>query len=367
MRRLVLLVSAVVLVDTMFFAAIAPLLPEYRAELDLTKAAAGGLSAAYAAGTLLAARPAGRLAGRIGGRATVLAGLALLVGSSVVFGFGRDIVLLDTARFAQGVGGACLWAGGFSWLVGAAPRERRGEMIGTALGAAVVGVLLGPVLGGLATRTSPELVFSGVAALGVLLAACALATPAGPTESGAGWRELGAALRRRPVLAAAWLVTLPAVFSGAINVLVPLRLDALGAGGLLIGAAFLAAAAVEAVLNPAARALLAPPREDASAACGPRRGRGDGVPPPAARRHLAAHGRAGGARGFARDVLDARGGAALGVIRGRGARSGTGLWPDEPGVGPGTGGGRSGGRRQTRRRTPSPTRSSVRRPPPCSP
>ena len=64
MRRLVLLVSAVVLVDTMFYAAITPLLPELTRELGLAKAGAGVLAGAYAAGTLLGALPAGWLAAR---------------------------------------------------------------------------------------------------------------------------------------------------------------------------------------------------------------------------------------------------------------------------------------------------------------
>ena len=49
MRRLVLLASACVFFDVAFFAAIAPLLPDYVDSLGLTKAEAGVLSAAYAA------------------------------------------------------------------------------------------------------------------------------------------------------------------------------------------------------------------------------------------------------------------------------------------------------------------------------
>ena len=53
MRRLLILVGAVIFVDTMFFAAITPLLPHYSDELGLSKAAAGLLAGTYAAGTLL--------------------------------------------------------------------------------------------------------------------------------------------------------------------------------------------------------------------------------------------------------------------------------------------------------------------------
>src|SRR3954454_20341283 len=109
MRRLFPLVAAVIMLDTMFYAAITPLLPGYADDLGLTKTAAGVLSASYAAGTLIAAIPSGFLAARIGFRATMLVGLALLGASSVLFAFATDVAVLDAARFAEGVGGACSW------------------------------------------------------------------------------------------------------------------------------------------------------------------------------------------------------------------------------------------------------------------
>jgi MFS family permease len=54
------------------------------------------------------------------------------------------------------------------------------------------------------------------------------------------------------VLAGFWLFTIPALFAGVIEVLVPLRLDELGASGAAIGAIFLLTAAVEAVISPVA-------------------------------------------------------------------------------------------------------------------
>jgi hypothetical protein len=57
-----LLVGAIVLVDTMFYAAITPLLPDLADELDLGKNGAGVLAGAYAAGTLIGALPGGWLA-----------------------------------------------------------------------------------------------------------------------------------------------------------------------------------------------------------------------------------------------------------------------------------------------------------------
>ena len=152
MRRLLLIASTMILFDVAFYSAIAPLLPDYVDELGLSKAEAGILSAAYAAGTLIASLPAGLLASRVGPRRTVLAGLALLGLSSLVFGFGHSIALLDAARFSQGVAGALIWSGALTWLITTAPPERRGSVIGTALGTAVAGALIGPALGALAAE-----------------------------------------------------------------------------------------------------------------------------------------------------------------------------------------------------------------------
>src|SRR5687767_12951000 len=87
LRRLLALVSAVVLVDVVFYSAIVPLLPAYTDDLDLSKSEAGVLAGSYAAGTGLAAIPAGLLAARLGPRRVLLGGLGLLTVSCVAFGF----------------------------------------------------------------------------------------------------------------------------------------------------------------------------------------------------------------------------------------------------------------------------------------
>jgi len=248
-RRLVLLVSAIVLLDVAFFAAVAPLLPHYVDEFDLSKTGAGILTGAYAAGNLVAAIPAGWLAGRWGVKPTTLAGLAGLAVSSLVFGFAQEVWLLVAARFTQGLAAACTWAAGFAWVVERAPPGRRGEVIGTPLAAAIVGTLIGPVLGTAANEVGPEIVFAGVAVIALALTVPASREPAPPGER-ADIRRVTAAARMPAVRVGVWLVALPALAAGVINVLVPLRLDALGATGVAIGAAYLVAAALEATLSP---------------------------------------------------------------------------------------------------------------------
>src|SRR5213595_4303801 len=112
MRRLLVLVGAIVLVDTMFFTALTPLLPHYVDKLDLGKGGAGLLQAMYPLGALLAAIPGGMAAARFGVKPTVLVGLALLAATTVAFGLAHSEWSLDTARFLQGVSSAFSWTGG---------------------------------------------------------------------------------------------------------------------------------------------------------------------------------------------------------------------------------------------------------------
>jgi MFS family permease len=252
MRRLLILASAMIFFDVAFFAAIAPLLPEYVDDLGLTKAEAGVLSAAYAAGTLVASLPAGYVASRVGPRRTVIIGLLLLGFSSLVFGFGEEIFLLDGARFVQGVAGALIWSGALTWLISVAPEEKRGSVIGTALGTAVAGALLGPALGAIAGSVGTELVFSSVLVVTVLLSIAASRLPETRPPERQDLREVMTTMVRRPILEAAAFVAVPSVMFGAIEVLVPLRIDDLGGGHGLIAGGFIVGAALEAILAPVA-------------------------------------------------------------------------------------------------------------------
>ena len=247
MRRLVLLLSAVVAVDTMFYTALAPLLPHFATHYGLGKGGAGVLAALYAAGVLAASVPGGIAASQLGPKRAVLLGVALTAVASLGFGFAGDKWTLGAARLAQGIGSAFSWAGALAWLVGAASPQRRGTVIGATMGAAVFGALLGPVVGAIATLAGIRPTFIGVSVAGFALWGWVAARPGTPAHP-----QPLSALRRADVrlLGALWLLVLPAFLFGALDVIAPLHLHARGWGGVAIGAVFLAAAAFEAALNP---------------------------------------------------------------------------------------------------------------------
>jgi len=249
-RKLVVAVSAVVLVDTAFYTAIAPLLPSLTHALHLSILAAGMLTASYPAGMLIGSLPSGMLAARIGPRATVYVGLTVLAAASVVFGTASGLEMMDVARFLQGLGGACAWAGGLTWLVSAVGAHDRGAVIGSAIGAAIAGALLGPVIGTLAHVLGRAIVFSSMPVCATALIWWSRHIPATFTRSHQGLRDLWTAARRRSLVLAMWLVLVPAVVSGVISVLGPLRLNQFGAGAGVVGATFLVAAGIEAAISP---------------------------------------------------------------------------------------------------------------------
>jgi MFS family permease len=249
-RKLLLLVGAVVFVDSVFFAALTPLLPELSDELGLSKAEAGALAGAYAFGALAGGIPGGLAAARIGVKPTVLLGLAGMTATTLTFGFADTYWLLLVARVVQGLASAFSWTAGLAWLVAAAPRGRRGELIGAAMGSAIFGALFGPVIGALAVQTSRAVAFSSVAFLALVLATWALRTPAFAPGEPQPLRFLTRVFRDRPALTAGWLIALPGLIFGVISVLGPLRLDELGFGGIAIGATWLVAAGLEGVLSP---------------------------------------------------------------------------------------------------------------------
>jgi MFS family permease len=241
------MLSAVVAVDTMFYTALAPLLPHFATSYGLGKGGAGVLAALYAAGVLVASVPGGMAASRLGPKKAVLLGVALTALASFAFGLATDKWMLGAARLAQGIGSAFSWAGALAWLVAMAPPQRRGTVIGTTMGAAVFGALLGPVVGAIATVAGVRPTFIGVSVAGFALLAWISSRPGVPANP-----QPLSVLRRADarLLGALWLLVLPAFLFGVLDVLAPLHLHAEGWGGVAIGAIFLAAAALETALNP---------------------------------------------------------------------------------------------------------------------
>ncbi len=250
MRRLLILTCAMVLVDTIFYAALTPLVPYFTGELGLSKSAAGVLSGAFGVGVLLGSAPAGYLAARLGVKPTALLGLGLMSATSLLFGFTDAAWALVTLRLLAGFGSALSWVSAFTWLVARTEEEQRGQMIGTLVSAAVVGALLGSVLGGAAATFGISVAFALVSAFGLAVALWVLFTPA-PSATGSGSLLGFFAAFSHPNLRVglAFIGFSPLLF-GVLAVLAPLQLSSLGWGAFYVGIVFLVAAVFESVIHP---------------------------------------------------------------------------------------------------------------------
>jgi MFS family permease len=200
MRRLLALSCAIVLVDTIFYAALYPLVPYFEDELGLSKSIVGVLSGSYGAGVLVGSVPGGYLASRSGVRITALVGLILMSVTSVMF------ALADT-----------------TWL---------------------------PVLGSVAATIGLLPAFTAVALAGIAIAVWAAFEPASAPSGDVSLLPALGMLRRPLLLTSLWFIGLSPLLFSALAVLVPLDLHRLGWGVAAVGAVFFLSAIFEAFVHP---------------------------------------------------------------------------------------------------------------------
>ena len=152
-------------------------LPRIAEDLDASLAGLQWVVDAYTLTLATAVLTAGALADRLGRRRLFAVGLGVFTLSSLAAAMATDIVMLNTARAVQGVGGAILFAVSLALLAHAYPgkRERAGALAvyGATIGASFA---VGPLVGGaLTSGLDWQWVFLinipiGIAALWVTLA-----------------------------------------------------------------------------------------------------------------------------------------------------------------------------------------------------
>lgn len=249
-QQIVLLVQALVLFESIQYSVVTPVLPHYADALGASKTSIGLLVAAYPAGMLPGTLLGGWIATRFGVRRTTLVGLLLFSASLIGFGFGTSIVTLDLLRFVQGMACGCIWSGGLTWVIAIAPRERRGELLGSVMAAAIFGTILGPVMGIAAVTLGPDVVFTFLGGVSAVLAAWTFGRPQPPPAETGGGASVRALLSSSKMMLGLWLVLLEAGTLGALGTLLPLRLSHIGASGVVVGITFVIASVLSTLIAP---------------------------------------------------------------------------------------------------------------------
>jgi MFS family permease len=248
-RRLAVFVGCVFGAESAFFAVVPPLVPQLVRDVHLTTTEVGILVAAYPAGVLLAAIPSMALVDRRGVRMATVVGIAVLIASTLGFGWGTSPLVLDAARFVQGVGGAIAWAGALAWLTSTTPSTRRGSVIGGAVGAALIGMVVGPPIGALASQIGRGPVFSALAIVLLLLLLAGPASAPASTPRHGSVQALIKLLRSRRAALGNSLLLVIGIVGGTLWSLVPLLVAHRNGGAGVIAAILAVSYTLAALMN----------------------------------------------------------------------------------------------------------------------
>ena len=238
--------------DTVVYAMLPPLLPEYARLHGLGQTQLGLLFGSYAAALLLAAVPLGTWADRRGRRAPFMGGLIGFAAATILFAFARSFPLLLLARVLQGVAAAATWVVGLAMLADHFPGGQRGKAMSTVFGCANLGLLMGPTFAGWMVKywniRAAFLCAAGLVALDALVRMVLLPRDPPIQPSGRGYLAL---LKDPTVRVYAGAMVLGAALGAVLEAVLPLHLSRhLGMDAVAIGLAFTAAALASTFTSP---------------------------------------------------------------------------------------------------------------------
>ncbi len=253
MRRTVVPIYGLFLLETLVWIAIIPLAPTFADEFSLSGVETGMILAASSLAALVVALPLGVLADRFGARRVTIASACLFTVATLGQGLAAEFWSLLAARTVFGVAFGALWGAGASWLSNSLSDERRAGALAAATTVAGLGFTVGPVFAGvLADRfdTGTPFMFLAVAAA-VVTGALVVAAPVATAE--VTEQPIRTVLRRvrrdELVLAGIAIIVLIGLVGGGVNLLVPLQLRENGVSAAEIGLLFSAASAVYTVVS----------------------------------------------------------------------------------------------------------------------
>jgi MFS family permease len=178
-------------------------LPDIRAAFGVGVGAATWLVSAYLIAVAVSQPVGGRLGDAIGCRRIILAGLTLLIASSLAAAMAWDYGVLLAMRSLQGISAAMVMPNALAYLRKATAAQRLGSSLGTTGAAVSLGAALGPVVGaGLLIAGSWRLLF--LVNVPIALLALALIWLV-PVDEGRGRRSIQVDLLSLVALAAAFL------------------------------------------------------------------------------------------------------------------------------------------------------------------
>lgn len=152
---------------------VSPVLPLYGQAFGVGVTVVGLLISAFGLARILVDIPGGRLADRVGTRATMLAGTLLVALASAGAAVAPDFPFLVACRALEGVGSALYMVAGFSFIAAVSPPGSRGRLLSYYQGSILIGQSFGPTAGGFTAEryglTAPFWLYGALALLSAAL------------------------------------------------------------------------------------------------------------------------------------------------------------------------------------------------------
>jgi len=255
MRRMFVLMYALVFLDEIALLGLVPLLPGYTRSYDLSTAEAGALLSAAPLAIVIASIPAGRLSDKFGARRVTLAAGVLIAVSTAGTAAASGFAVLLLTRAAFGLASGTIWSAGLAWIGDSASDVRRSAALGTVITIAGVGGMAGPVFCGFLAehvgRGAPWAVVSGATVL-VVVALAASNPGRSVAHEHLPLRQITGKMRSEPLLVGAVaIMLLGGVGDGIVNLIAPLQLSDNGLSEGRIGLWFSVGAALFIVASAA--------------------------------------------------------------------------------------------------------------------
>jgi MFS family permease len=165
--------AIVAFVVALGFGVVAPAIPLFARSYGVGTTAVGLAISAFAFSRFVSAFGSGSLVDRIGERAVLAAGLAVVAVATGAAALAGNFPLFIALRAAGGVGSAMFTVAALSLLLRTAPAAQRGRSAATYQGGFILGGIAGPAAGGFLAEIDPRLPFFTYA--GFLLVAGAVA------------------------------------------------------------------------------------------------------------------------------------------------------------------------------------------------
>jgi EmrB/QacA subfamily drug resistance transporter len=128
-------------------------LPAMAAQFNADAVTLGWITSAYIVSAAIFIVPFGRLGDILGRKKLFVLGVLIFTASSLVSAFSPSAAFLIFARFAQGIGGALLFATSVAIVTQVYPPGERGWALGITIATVYAGLSIGPFLGGFLTDT----------------------------------------------------------------------------------------------------------------------------------------------------------------------------------------------------------------------